>query len=120
MTIAFHTVIIAGSRDVDDASLIPKAVAASGWAFWQVAVGKARGVDHLAELWARFQGYGIREFPADWGRYGVRAGHLRNAEMAQHADALIAIWNGRSPGTKNMIEQMHKRGKPTFIYRVAA
>lgn len=112
-------ICIAGSRDVSDASLVPKAVAASGWSPGGVVVGKAPGIDTLAEQWARLQGLPVVEFPANWARYGNRAGSLRNADMAQASDALIAIWNGRSPGTKNMIDQMHRRGKPVFIYRVA-
>lgn len=120
MTTTYEWMCIAGGRDINNPALVPAAIEASRATFRGVVVGKQRGVDTLAENWARLNGLPVLEFPADWNRYGVRAGHLRNADMAQRADALIAIWNGRSPGTKNMIEQMQKRGKPVFIYRVAA
>lgn len=44
------------------------------------------------------------------------AGLKRNGRMADYGDALIAVWDGESPGTKNMIDQMRKRGKLYYIY----
>ena len=44
------------------------------------------------------------EFPADWERHGKAAGYIRNREMAQNADALVAFWDGESRGTKSMID----------------
>lgn len=66
------------------------------------------------------KGYGlpeinIKEFPANWEKYGRRAGMIRNNEMAEYADYLIAIWDGRSRGTKNMIKQMVNHGKPMLV-----
>lgn len=113
-------VIIAGGRDITNLAHIQAAVDASGWSFRGVITGKQRGVDTLGEQWARERAFPVKEFPADWVRYGPRAGRLRNLEMAQVASALIAVWDGRSPGTKHMIDSMMLRGKPTFIYRVTA
>lgn len=60
----------------------------------------------------------VKRFPADWDRHGRAAGPIRNCQMAQYADALIAIWDGKSRGTKNMIDEMNKCGKPVLIRRV--
>jgi len=75
-----------------------------------IVSGTARGADALGEIYASERGYAIRRFPADWERYGRAAGHKRNAEMADNADALISFWDGKSRGTKNMIETATKKG----------
>jgi hypothetical protein len=42
---------------------------------------------------------------------------MRNAEMAQFADGLLAFWDGESRGTDNMIQQMKRLGKPVKVVR---
>lgn len=103
-------VIIAGSREITDASVVADAIAASGFEVTEVVSGTARGVDRLGEAWARARKIPIKPFPADWNQLGKAAGVLRNAEMAKYADALVAIWDGESPGTKNMIDEATSRG----------
>ncbi|SDX55609.1 Protein of unknown function [Lutibacter oricola] len=63
-----------------------------------------KGADKLGELYAKQRGYKITRFPADWNKFGKAAGPKRNEQMANYADALIVFWNGKSRGTKNMIE----------------
>lgn len=46
----------------------------------------------------------VIHFPANWDKHGKSAGHIRNAEMAKYADALVAFWDGKSKGTKGMID----------------
>lgn len=65
-----------------------------------VISGGARGIDQRAAAAARENGLAVREYPADWDRYGKRAGYLRNEEMVKAADLVIAFWDGESPGTK--------------------
>ena len=72
--------------------------------------GTAQGADRLGEHYARERGFQLRRFPADWDRNGKAAGIIRNAQMADNADALIAFWDGKSRGTKNMIETAKKKG----------
>jgi len=110
-------VIIAGGRDITDASLIVEAVAASGFQIASVVSGGASGVDSLGEDWARKCCVPVARFPADWKAHGRAAGPKRNREMAENADALIAIWDGASRGTKNMIETAQKLGLKVFVYR---
>jgi len=50
------------------------------------------------------------KFPAEWNKFGKAAGPKRNKEMAIAADALIAFWDGKSRGTKNMIELAKQKG----------
>ena len=57
-------------------------------------------------------------FIPDWDKDGRSAGYKRNAEMAEYADALIAVWDGDSKGTKHMIECMNKLNKKVYIHKV--
>lgn len=109
--------IIAGSRSIGDLATVLRAVNEAGWTITEVVCGGARGVDTLGELWAHRAGVPVRRFPADWDKHGKAAGPIRNGEMADYAEALIAIWDGVSPGTWNMIQQGRRRGLKVFVYR---
>ncbi len=100
-------VIIAGGRDFQDYSLLQQTINDFLNCISDKIViicGKARGADTLGEQYANERGYAVRDYPADWHQYGKAAGYIRNKEMAQNADALVAFWDGHSRGTKNMIE----------------
>lgn len=100
--------IIAGSRQITDETLISETLARLAWPITEVISGGASGVDRLGEAWAARCGIPVRCFPADWARYGKGAGPIRNREMALAADALVAFWDGRSAGTRHMIELARK------------
>lgn len=111
-------VIIAGSRDFTNRHVVAQALNDSGFIPTQIVSGGARGVDTVGENIALLMGYSVKQFPADWETYGKAAGPIRNAQMAEYADALIAIWDGESRGTKNMIDTMQKLGKPVHIHMI--
>ena len=92
------------------------AVSNSCYEITEVVSGGARGIDTDGEHWAIGSGIPVKRFPADWDDLGKRAGFVRNAEMADYADALIAIWDGKSRGTLHMINTMVEAGKPVFVY----
>lgn len=111
-------VIIAGCRDIHSdktVRLAMKEAALAGIIPSEVVSGKAAGVDAAGERWAVENGLSITPFPADWGRHGKSAGPIRNRLMAAYADALVAIWDGKSRGTANMIEEMRKLKKPVLV-----
>lgn len=85
--------------------------------WWDVEVvsGRAKGPDTFGEWWALSHGSSIKFFPADW-KLGPKAGFIRNEQMGDYADALIAFWDGKSGGTKHMIEYMMKLGKPIRVH----
>jgi len=112
-------VIIAGSRSITDPDEIEKATQFSGFDITEVVSGACpRGVDRIGEEWAKRHGIPIRRFPAQWNAFGPLAGPMRNGVMADYADALIAVWDGDSPGTRNMIARAGEKGVPTIIWRV--
>lgn len=77
--------------------------------------GGARGADMLGERFAKELGLQLLLFPAEWDKYGKSAGYKRNLTMSENADALIAFWDGKSRGTRHMIDIMVEADKP---YRV--
>jgi hypothetical protein len=84
----------------------------------EIISGGARGVDKIGEELAVYLRLELKVFPADWDKYGKRAGYIRNEEMAKYADALIAIWDGESKGTKHMIELAKKHNLRIYIYNL--
>ena len=80
-----------------------------------VVSGCALGADTHGMTWARENKRHIRRMPAEWKTHGRAAGMIRNREMAENADGLIAIWDGRSPGTQNMIQTAKRFGLPVFV-----
>lgn len=82
----------------------------------EVVSGGARGADSYGELIAEEFNTPVKRFLAEWEKYGRGAGHIRNQQMAEYAESLIAIWDGNSPGTSNMIEQAKKKGLKVFVY----
>jgi hypothetical protein len=109
-------VIIAGSRDLDQYDYVDTGVLNSGYVIAEVVSGGARGPDKIGEEWADLHNIPVKGFPADWDKYGKSAGIHRNIEMAEYADALIAIWDGKSKGTLHMITAMVSKKKPVFVY----
>jgi hypothetical protein len=80
--------IVAGSRDFYDYEFLKRAL---DYLLQnipkdqiQIVSGKARGADALGERYAKERGYPIKDFPADWERWGRRAGPKRNEQMAQY------------------------------------
>lgn len=84
----------------------------------QIISGTARGADQMGERYAAARGFPCARFPANWVQYGRRAGYLRNCEMAQNADALVAFWDGQSPGTRHMIQIAEDRGLAVRVIRI--
>lgn len=114
--------IVAGSRDFNDYALLSETLneMANGvYADKEVSIvsGMARGADAMAAHFARENGVVLYECPADWDRLGKGAGFARNAQMARDSDALLAFWDGRSPGTAHMIKTMTNMGKDVRVVK---
>lgn len=80
----------------------------------EVVSGEARGADREGEIWARLSGLKVSRFPANWTRYGSCAGPIRNADMADYAEACIAFPGGT--GTADMLRKAHGKGLKVFIH----
>jgi hypothetical protein len=108
--------IIAGSRGLGQ-QRVDLAMALCGWMPTVVISGTARGVDQCGEAWAAERGIPVERYPADWDQHGKRAGYIRNELMATKADALVAVWDCQSRGTKHMINIAEDHGLRVFVYR---
>lgn len=107
-------VVVAGSRSVTEYRIVEQAIKDSGFEITTLISGGARGVDKLGERYALERGIPIVRYIPDWS-VGRHAGMVRNADMAKAADALVAIWDGKSRGTANMIENAHKHKLKVFV-----
>jgi len=107
-------VIIAGSRDFDSYRLLKFKLLhlLSKYDLTEVEIvsGGARGADSLGERFAREHGCKIKRFIPDWDGLGKQAGFIRNWDMAKYADACVAFWDGKSKGTKHMIDLAKREG----------
>ncbi|WQJ53354.1 MAG: GTP-binding domain protein [Wendovervirus sonii] len=82
-----------------------------------IVSGGARGADKLGEQYAKENGYDLTVFPAEWDKYGKRAGFIRNEYIIDACDVCIAFWDGKSHGTKHDIELCKIKDKPCYIYK---
>jgi len=133
-------VIIAGSRSIEDYSSIRHILNETFRRYSmvpsEIVSGKAkRGIDAFGERWAYENGIPVTSFPAAWDdltapgaviktnkfgkKYNVKAGFDRNQEMAEYGNVLIAIWDGVSSGTGDMVERAKKQGLIVFIYNTS-
>lgn len=111
-------VIIAGGREYHNYDTLLKAIEESHFEISVVVSGGASGVDAMGERYASDMNKPLHIYLADWKRYGKAAGPLRNRKMAENADALIAIWDGKSKGTKNMIETAEKMNLYVYVKEI--
>jgi hypothetical protein len=112
-------IIVAGSREFQTEFVVKTTLTEffSNWHRAEIVSGLAKGPDLWGKEWAELGGWPVKEFPADWKTHGKAAGAIRNEQMGNYADALIAFWDGNSRGTKHMIDYMLKLGKEVHVYQ---
>jgi len=105
-------IAIIGSRNlyIDNfGKFLPKNVS-------EIVSGGARGIDFCAARYAKEVGIKITVFTPEYEKYGRVAPLKRNLQIINHADEAIAFWNGKSNGTKHVIETCKKQGKKVTVY----
>ena len=108
--------IIAGGRDFDDYETLKRVASKAIRRGDTIISGGAKGADSLGERFAEANKLDLERYPAEWEKYGKAAGYRRNHRMSLVAEGLIAFWDGRSSGTKHMIEQAHKARLTTLVH----
>lgn len=113
-------VIIAGTRNFNDYEKLKKELDLfrATKEVTEIVSGACKGADLLGEKYAKENNIPIKQFPANWEAYGKKAGPIRNEEMANYADYLIAFWDSESRGTKNMIDLMRRKHKPYIVISI--
>jgi hypothetical protein len=113
--------LIAGSREYpvngNFADKMAEFVSAYGMPSEIVSGHCSKGPDEAGERWAKANKVPLKIFPANWDEHGKAAGPIRNRKMAPYCDRALIFWDGKSRGSKNMIEELQKNNKPyTVIY----
>lgn len=103
---------IIGSRNItveDFSPYLPRGVT-------EIVSGGARGVDACAAKYAEAHGIRLTEFLPDYERYGRAAPIKRNQQIIEYADVVLAFWDGRSKGTKNVIDTCGAKNKKITVF----
>lgn len=113
-------VLICGSRPWTDRACV-QAVVRQLPLGSVVIIGGATGADALAAMAARAAGLECEVYPADWARYGRRAGPIRNRQMLREGrpEVVVAfhpdLWGWR--GTADMVRVAQAAGLPVWVVR---
>lgn len=109
-------IAIIGSRTFDDFQKLEKVLLP--WLPAHIISGGARGADSLAEKLAQKHGLPITIMKPDWAQYGRAAGPIRNRDIVNAADMVVAFWDGQSKGTKSALDYASKQSKKVVIESV--
>ena len=86
----------------------------------EIVSGGARGIDACAREFAMSKGLKFTEYLPDYKKYGSYAAPLkRNLQIIEYSDIIIAFWDGRSKGTKFVIENCKKTGKEVWVHIIS-
>ena len=85
----------------------------------EIVSGGAKGVDTDAREYAEKNNIPLKEFLPDYRRYGKGAPLKRNIEIIEYADKVIAFWDGKSKGTKFVIDNCKKTGKDVEVFIIS-
>lgn len=107
--------IIIGGRDFQNYNYLKDNIKNLNLNINTIVCGDAKGADTLGIKYAHENDIPIKIFPIDW-KYGKTSYINRNIEMGDYADYLIAFWDGKSIGTKHMIDYMEAIGKPKTVF----
>lgn len=86
----------------------------------EIISGGAEGVDTSAREYALEHGLKLTEFLPEYSRYKRSAPLKRNLTIIENADLVLAFWDGKSRGTKYVIEQCKKREIPVTVFLIHA
>ncbi len=111
---------IVGSRDFTDYAVVKRAVVGlfDLSMLKEIVSGGAPGVDTLAMRLAQELGVKMTIYPADWARHGRSAGPIRNRQIVDHAEFVLAFAKPTSRGTANALAYCMKKGKLHHVIHV--
>lgn len=117
-----YKLLIAGSRNFNDYNYLKKRIdkLIANWKKEEIIIisGGAKGTDTLAEKYAIENDLSFEVYPAEWEKLGKKAGMVRNIKMAESATHAVIFWDGKSPGTKHMIEISEENLVRTVVFKV--
>lgn len=111
-------IAIVGSRTISDTELVIKFILEChefDLEYDTIISGGARGVDTIAENFAKRYKIKTKIFKPQWDKYGKQASFIRNADIIGNCDKCICIWDGESLVTKHDIELCNQMSKPCYV-----
>jgi len=110
---------IVGTREFDDYKLMVDTIEENLniSKISTVVSGGASGADSLAAKFAKEYDIELEVYLPDWRKYGRSAGMIRNSDIVDASDGLIAFWNGISKGTNDSIKKARKQNKLITVVR---
>lgn len=106
-------VAVIGSRSFKDYTEVQRVL--SGLTITEIISGGAVGADTLGEKYAKDNGIPTKIFLPDWKKYPKTAGFIRNTDIVENADIVVAFWDNESKGTLDSIKKAEKLGKKVLI-----
>jgi len=84
----------------------------------ELVSGGAKGIDQCVKQYALTNSIKITEFLPEYNKYRRNAPLIRNKIIIEYADEIIAFWDGKSKGTKYVIDMCKKTNKKIRIYLI--
>lgn len=118
---------VVGSRSITKFDPVHKAIWDSPWFEaagydsppewgYMLVSGGADGVDSSAEEFAEAMNIDIEVIELDWDDWSDgNPAKVRNTEIIEESDVVVAIWDGKSPGTRDTIDKALDRGVPIYV-----
>lgn len=109
----WSSIAVVGSRTIQDTQAVEKIldkILELNGPFVLVS-----GVDTIAENWGNKKGLSVITHPADWDQHGPKAGMVRNSQIINDAEAVIAFWDGVSAGTLDSVRKAKTLKKRVVI-----
>ena len=109
-------IAVIGSRNFNDYELVKTTLSTLNITL--LVSGGAKGADSLGERYATENNIETLIFKPDWEKHGKAAGMIRNTDIINNADTVIAFWDGESKGTKDSITKAEKKNKNIIIIKI--
>ena len=108
-------VAVIGSRNFSDYQKVKKVL--DQLEISLIVSGGAKGADTLGYQYALENSIETLIFRAEWDKYGKSAGYIRNVDIIDNSDIVLAFWDGKSKGTLHSINLAKKKGKALLIIK---
>ena len=106
-------VAVIGSRGFNDYELVVKTL--SKMTITLLVSGGAKGADSLGEQYAIENNIETKIFLPDWEKHKRAAGMIRNTDIINESEVVVAFWDGESKGTLDSINKAKKLNKKLII-----
>ena len=106
---------VIGSRSFNNYELAKRTLDPYLGKVWVIVSGGAKGADSLGEKWAIENNIKTCIYKPDWKTYGKKAGFIRNVDIIEDSDIVIAFWDALSRGTEHSINLAKEMGKKVII-----